>query len=73
MFNFTAMQYPSLTFAELISDGVIYEVLIGPRQESTYIGAGIICSATNRWQIEDTTRQYANGKTKVYQAVNSDV
>lgn len=73
MFNFTVIPYANTLYAELISDGVIYEVIHRAYKEQTYLGCGVVCASTNRWQIEDTTRQYSNGKNIVFQSVNHHV
>lgn len=73
MFDFISFQHGNSLVAELISDGVIYEVVHRATKEQTYLGCGVVCSSTNRWQIEDTTRQYSNGKNIVFQTVNQNV
>ena len=70
MFNFTVFQHTNILVAELISDDVIYEVVHRTTKEQTYLGCGVVCNSTNRWQIEDTTRQYSNGKNIVFQSVS---
>ncbi len=70
MFNFTVIPHANTLFAELTSDDVVYEVIQRTTKEQTYLGCGVVCSSTNRWQIEDTTRQYSNGKNIVFQSVN---
>lgn len=73
MFNFTVFQHTNTLVAELISDDVVYEVIHRTTKEHTYLGCGVVCNRANRWQIEDTTRQYANGKNIIFQTVNSNV